>query len=83
MMQTDRPHVVLEYDCLDDPQIPEDQPLLGSPFTHSETHSQHGLTIITCTASVLFIASAINNLVALNITQHSSEFGLDPGVELW
>ncbi|KAI2731744.1 hypothetical protein DTO012A8_10242 [Penicillium roqueforti] len=50
-MQTDRPHVVLEYDCLDDPQIPEDQPLLGSPFTHSETHSQHGLTIITCTAS--------------------------------
>ncbi|KAF9252963.1 hypothetical protein CBS147339_1468 [Penicillium roqueforti] len=63
--------------------IPEDQPLLGSPFTHSETHSQHGLTIITCTASVLFIASAINNLVALNITQHSSEFGLDPGVELW
>jgi hypothetical protein len=73
-----------EYECLEDDlrQVPEDQPLLGSPPTHS-TNPQHGLSIITCTASVLFISSAVNGLVTLNITQFSSEFGLDPGVELW
>lgn len=82
MMQKGRHPLVSEYQCLDDLRIPEDQPLLGSPFTRSDTHS-HGLAIIICTASVLFIASAINSLVTLNITQLSSEFGLDPGVELW
>lgn len=83
-MQKGRLNLVSEYDCLEDlRQNPEDQPLLGSPFTHSETHSQHGLAIIICTASILFIASAVNGLVTLNITQLSSEFGLDPGVELW
>ncbi|KAJ5252295.1 hypothetical protein N7489_002705 [Penicillium chrysogenum] len=73
-----------EYECLEDDlrQVPEDQPLLGSPPAHS-TNPQHGLPIITCTASVLFISSAVNGLVTLNITQFSSEFGLDPGVELW
>lgn len=82
MMQKGRHPLVSEYQCLDDLRVPEDQPLLGSPFTRSDTHS-HGLAIIICTASVLFIASAINSLVTLNITQLSSEFGLDPGVELW
>jgi hypothetical protein len=72
-----------KYECLDDVRhVPEDQPLLGPPSTHS-TNPQHGLAIITCTASVLFISSAVNSLVTLNITQFSSEFSLDPGVELW
>ncbi|KAJ5472626.1 hypothetical protein N7530_006627 [Penicillium desertorum] len=53
----------------------------GPPSTHS-TNPQHELAIITCTASVLFISSAVNSLVTLNITQFSSEFSLDPGVEL-
>lgn len=82
MMQKGRPNLVSEYQCLDDLQIPEDQPLLGSPFTRSDTHSR-GLAIIVCTAAVLFIPSAVNGLVTLNITQLSSEFELDPGVELW
>ncbi|OQD69288.1 hypothetical protein PENPOL_c002G05025 [Penicillium polonicum] len=82
MMQKGRHNLVSKYQCLDDLQIPEDQPLLGSPFTRSDTHS-HGLAIIICTASVLFLASATNGLVTLNIIQFSSEFGLDRGVELW
>ncbi|KAJ5372299.1 hypothetical protein N7517_004305 [Penicillium concentricum] len=68
-----------EYECLDLRQNPEDQPLLGF---HSEP-DPHGLAIIICTTSVLFIASAVNGLVTLNITRFSSEFDLDPGVELW
>lgn len=80
-MQKARHHPVSEYECLDDLQIPEDQPLLGS-LPRSDTHS-HGLAIIICTASVLFIACALNGLVTLNITQFSSEFGLGPGIELW
>ncbi|KAJ5210461.1 hypothetical protein N7491_010267 [Penicillium cf. griseofulvum] len=63
-----------EYE--EDPQIPEDH--LGF---HPAT--SHGLAIIICTTSVLFLASAVNGLIALNITQFSSEFGLDPGVETW
>ncbi|OQE09581.1 hypothetical protein PENVUL_c006G02682 [Penicillium vulpinum] len=83
MMHKDR-LTLSEYECLDDLQIPEDQPLLGTPFTHSETTgSHHGLVIVICTTSILFIASAVNGLVTLNITKFSSEFGLDPGVELW
>ncbi|KAJ5192795.1 hypothetical protein N7449_008937 [Penicillium cf. viridicatum] len=81
-MQKGTHNLVSEYQCLDDLRIPEDQPLLRSAFTRSDTHS-HGLAIIICTASVLFIASAVNGLVTLNIIQSSSEFGLDPGVELW
>ncbi|KAJ5530992.1 hypothetical protein N7527_004385 [Penicillium freii] len=65
-MQKGRHNLVSEYQCLGDLQIPEDQPLLGSPYTRSDTHS-HGLAIIICTASVLFIASATNGLVTLNI----------------
>ena len=88
MMQKGRLDLVSKYQRLerleDDPRhVPEDQPLLGPPSTHSNTNPQHGLAIITCTASVLFIASAVNSLVTLNITQFSSEFGLNPGVELW
>ncbi|KAJ5816723.1 hypothetical protein N7447_008956 [Penicillium robsamsonii] len=65
-----------EYEGLNDLRVPEDQPLLGF-------HSENGLPILICTASVLFIASAVNSLVTLNITQFSSEFDLDPGVEIW
>ncbi|CAG8905541.1 unnamed protein product [Penicillium egyptiacum] len=85
MMQKARLNGVSEYECLEDDlrQIPEDQPLLRSPSTHPNTNPQHGLAIITCSALVLFIAAAVNGLVTLNITQFSSEFGLDPGVELW
>lgn len=70
-------------------QIPgEDQPLLGSVFTRPGTtnHTQspnHGFTIIFCTVFVLFINCALNGLVTLNITKLSSDFDLDPGVELW
>ncbi|KAJ5520441.1 hypothetical protein N7463_000894 [Penicillium fimorum] len=66
-----------EYECLNDlRQVPEDQPLVGF-------HSGNGLTILTCTASVLLIASAVNSLVTLNIIQFSSDFGLAPGFEIW
>ncbi|KAJ5592821.1 hypothetical protein N7537_009725 [Penicillium hordei] len=80
-MQKATHNLVSEYQCLDGLRIPEDQPLLGSPSARSDTHS-HGLAIIICTTSVLFIASAVNGLVTLNIIQFSSEFRLDPGVEL-
>ncbi|KAJ5154258.1 uncharacterized protein N7500_009697 [Penicillium coprophilum] len=67
---------ISEYDCLDDlRQIAEDQPLLSL--------SENGFAIIFCTTSVLFIASAVNGLVTLNITQFSSEFNSNPGVEVW
>ncbi|CAG7951074.1 unnamed protein product [Penicillium nalgiovense] len=82
MMQKDRLDLSKNEYLEDLRQVPEDQPLLGSPSTNS-TNPQHGLAIITCTASVLFISSAVNGLITLDITQFSSEFGLDPGVELW
>jgi hypothetical protein len=63
-----------EYEY-EDRQIPDDH-----PGFHSESS---GLVIIICTTSVLFIASAVNGLVTLNIVQFSSEFGLNRGVEIW
>jgi len=69
-------------------QIPgEDQPLLGSVFTQGTTKhvesSKHAFTVVSCTVLVLFINCALNGLVTLNITKISSDFDLDPGVELW
>lgn len=60
----------------EDRQIPDDH--LGF---HSEPSRL--VVIIICTTSVLFIASAVNGLVTLNITHFSSEFGLNRGVEVW
>lgn len=67
--------------------ISEDQPLLGSGLIQSDpptrVGSRHGLAIICCTVSVLFINCALNGLVTLNVPQLSLEFQLQPGVELW
>jgi hypothetical protein len=70
-------------------QIPsEDQPLLGSVSTQPGTtihtrSSNNGFIVIFCTVCVLFANCALNSLVTLNITKLSSDFDLDPGVELW
>lgn len=66
--------------------ISEDQPLLASVVTQTTDrveHLKHGNIIILCTVIVPFLGSAMNSLVTLNILQISSEFGLDPGVEIW
>lgn len=64
-------------------RISEDQPLLASVVTQTTDRVEHGNIIILCTVVAPFLGCAMNSLVTLNILQISSEFGLDPGVEIW
>lgn len=67
-------------------EISENQPLLASVVTQTTDrveHLKYGNIILLCTVVAPFLGCAMNSLVTVNIAQISSEFGLDPGVEIW